>query len=240
MRMTKIIGCAALAGTFLSPVYAADMSVKAVNPFASPYDLTRPGMYFGAGFGGGASSVNGDNVIPGTQVVQGSIFGTLGYGAPINATTGSFWFAEAQFGIQNLNGNTNGLSLSGPATFTQRFGAGTPLNQLLGSILPGAAPAVPTLPVLPAGVTAGPGSPYAFFALHEDDISNQVGLNQNRQWIISYGAGIGLRYRLSNAVVADTFAEYKAASNAVCVGPLGNAGCSHIGPGARVGVQFLY
>lgn len=239
MKFSKYL-IAALAGTCLaSSALAADFTTKA-NPFASPYDLTKAGAYFGAGFGGSAGTVNGTNVIPGTQVVQGSIFATIGYGAPINAATGSFWFAEAQFGIQNLNGNTNGLSLSGPATFTQRFGAGTPLNQMLSSILPGASPAVPTLPVLPAGVTAGPGAPYVFVALHEDDISNQVGLAQNRQWILSYGAGIGLRYRLSNAVVADTFAEYKAASNSVCVGPLGGNACSHIGPGARVGVQFLY
>ena len=90
-------------------VHAADVANKA-NPFSSPYDLTKAGAYFGAGIGGSESTVNGTNVIPGTQIVQGSIFGTVGYGAPINAATGSFWFAEAQFGIQNLNGNTNGLS----------------------------------------------------------------------------------------------------------------------------------
>ena len=240
MKLSKYLIAALTCTALAVPGYAADMATKA-NIFANPYDLTKAGAYFGAGFGGSESTVNGTNVIPGTQVVQGSIFGTIGYGAPINAATGSFWFAEAQFGIQNLNGNTNGLSLSGPATFTQRFGAGTPLNQMLGSLLPAStAPAVPTLPLLPTGVTAGPGAPYAFFALHEDDISNQVGLAQNRQWLISYGAGIGLRYRLSNAVVADTYAEYKAASNTICAGPLGAEGCSHIGPGARVGVQFLY
>jgi hypothetical protein len=58
--------------------------------------------------------------------------------------------------------------------------------------------------------------------------------------LISYGVGVGMRYRLSNAVVADTYAEYKAASNTICAGPLGANGCAHIGQGARVGVQFLY
>jgi opacity protein-like surface antigen len=237
--MRKLIATLAISTALVSPVAASDFATKA-NPFANAYTLTACGYYLGAGIGGTASSVAGTNIPPGQQTVGGNIFGTIGYGCPINATTGSFWFVEAQGGIQNLNGTVNGLSLSGPATFTQRFGAGTPLNQMLGNILPGTAPAVPSLPILPSGVTAGAGSPYAFVALHEDDVSAQVGLSQNQQWLISYGVGVGMRYRLSNAVVADTYAEYKAASNTICAGPLGANGCAHIGQGARVGVQFLY
>ena len=215
------------------------------NPFAQPYTLTACGGYFGVNTMGSTSSVQGTNIAPGTQVAQGAIGGTLGYGCPINAQAGSFWFAEVLADVTNLNGASNGLALSGPASFTERFGVGSPLNSMLPSIfgpqLGAATPAVPNLPVLPSGVTAGPGNPYAFVALHQDDISYQLGLAQNQQWMLSFGVGLGIRYRLSNAIVADTFAEYQTAStDSICVGPLGSAGCSKKGQGARVGVQFLY
>ncbi|WP_024517090.1 hypothetical protein [Bradyrhizobium sp. Tv2a-2] len=226
-----------------STVRAADLPTKAKlsNPFAQPYDLTRCGAYFGFNAIGSTSSVAG-NVQPGTQVVQGGLGGTVGYGCPINAQNGSFWFVEAMADITNINGATNGLSLSGPASFTERFGAGTPLNSVIGSILPAgsASPAVPSLPLLPTGITSGPGAPYAFVALHQDDISLSNGISQNREWLLSWGIGLGLRYRLSNGVVADTFAEYKAATQSICVGAIGNAACIKPDQGARVGISFLY
>jgi opacity protein-like surface antigen len=243
--MKRLIGIA-LASTFLTgAALAADNLPTKSNPFAQPYDLTRCGAYFGINTFGSANSVQSANVTPGTQVVQGAIGGTLGYGCPINAVTGSFWFAEVMGDVTNINGATNGFSFTNaPASFTQRFGAGTPLQTMLGTLLPAGTPnmaaAVPTLPLLPAGVTAGPGAPYAFIALHEDDISAQIGLSQNRQWLISWGVGAGIRYRLSNLVVADTFAEYKAPTNIMCVGPVGSVACGKIGQGARLGVQFLY
>lgn len=225
---------------------AGDFQLKApklTNAFSSPYDLTHCGAYYGINTIGTSNAVSGD-VSPGTQVVQGGIGGTIGYGCPINAANGSFWFAEALFDVTNLNGNVNGLSLSGPASFTQRFGAGTPINNMLsmfGGVFTGSnAPAVPNLPQLPAGITASPGAPYLFASLHEQDVSAQVSLGQNRQWLISGGVGIGVRYRLSNGVVADTFAEYKTNSNRLCVGPLGGNACERIGQGAMVGFQLLY
>jgi hypothetical protein len=228
--------------------HAADITTKAApapkiaNPFAQPYDLTKCGAYFGINTIGSSSGVSGA-VQAGTQVVQGGIGGVLGYGCPINAANGSFWFAEVMADVTSLNGgSSNGLSLGGPASFTERFGAGTPLNTLIGTLLPSgtASPAVPNLPVLPTGITAGPGAPYAFVALHQDDISLSNGVQQNREWLLSWGVGGGIRYRLSNAVVADTWAEYKAATQSICVGPVGNAACAKPTQGARLGVSFLY
>lgn len=247
MKFLTTLKAAALASAMLwgGVAAAADLTpAKAPsNPFAGGYDISRCGMYFGINSIGSAGSVEGDNVAPGTKIVQGAIGGTLGYGCPISAANGSFWFAEGLFDFANLNGNTNGLELSGPATFVQRFGVGSPLSSMV-NIIPGLANtgggAVPNLPLLPSGVTAGPGAPYLFAAIHEQDVSAQFGLAQNRQWLISAGFGAGLRYRLSNGVVADTFAEYKLATNSICAGPLGQAGCSKIGPAAIVGVQFLY
>jgi opacity protein-like surface antigen len=239
MKFGKAIAVCLIAAT--TPAFAADLPFKK-NPFAQPYDLGHCGAYFGVNMAITSSSVNSDMVTPGTQVVQGEIGGTIGYGCPINATNGSFWFVEGLVDATNLNGSTNGLALNGPAAFTERFGVGTPLNNMIGSLLPigTQSPAVPNLPVLPPGVTAGTGAPYLFAALHENDISAQLGLMQNKQWLVSYGAGVGIRYRLSNGVVADTFAEYRTATNTLCVGPLGIAGCAKIGNGVQAGVQFLY
>lgn len=223
---------------------AGDLATKApkfVNPFSQPYDMGHCGGYFGINTIGSTSSVTGTNVLPGTQVVQGGIGGQVGYGCPINAANGSYWFAEVMADVTNLNGATNGFSLSGPASFTERFGAGTPLNSIIGMIAPNAgSPAVPNLPTLPNGVTAGPAFPYAFVALHETDISLSNGLSQNREWLISWGIGLGARYRLSNQLVADVFAEYKVDTQSVCVGPLGGSGCVKPGQGAMVGVAFDY
>ena len=236
---------AAMLGAPRMAMASDNLSTKALpNPFAGGYDLIKCGAYYGVNSLGSAGQVEGTNVTPGTQVVQGGIGATIGYGCPISVSNQSFWFAEGLFDFTNLNGNSNGLALSGPATFVQRFGVGSPLNQMA-NIIPGLAsnsssPAMPSLPILPAGVTAGPGAPYLFAAIHEQDVSAQFGLAQNRQWLISAGFGAGLRFRLSNGVVADTFAEYKLATNSVCLGPLGSSGCAKIGPAALVGVQFLY
>lgn len=242
MKFLKAIAASLL---LVSAAHASDLPMKApgfVNPFASPYDPGRCGAYFGINSTLSSTGVNGSGVAPGTEVQQGAIGGTVGYGCPISAANGSFWFTEAMADVTNLNGNTNGLSLSGPASFTERFGVGSPLTSMIGTILPGntSSPAVPSLPTLPNGVTAGPGAPYLFAALHENDVSAQLGIAQNRQWLISYGIGVGLRYRLSNGLVADTFAEYKAPSNSLCVGPLGNNACAKIGAGVMAGVAFLY
>src|SRR6185312_5172949 len=130
--MAKAVGAAVvLAFVALQPgtARAGDLALKAppkfVNPFSQAYTLTACGGYYGINTIGTSGAVQGD-VSPGTQVVQGGICATVGRGCPINATNGSFWFAEALFDITNVNGNVNGLSLSGPASFTQRFGAGTP------------------------------------------------------------------------------------------------------------------
>jgi opacity protein-like surface antigen len=234
----------------MQPAFAADVATKApafttVNPFAQPYDIGHCGAYFGVNTIGSAGSLQGTGVSPGTQVVQAGIGGVLGYGCPINAQNGSFWFAEVMVDATNINGASNGISFANaPVSFTERFGVGSPLQNMLAS-LPGASSvtgsaAVPSLPTLPNGITAGPGAPYGFFAFHQKDVSAQLGIDQNKQWLLSYGLGAGLLYRLSNGVVADVFAEYQIASQQVCVGPLGNAGCAKFGAGFMTGVQFKY
>jgi opacity protein-like surface antigen len=250
--MKKFLFAALMSTAAWSPVLAADLPRALPIKALQPYDIGHCGVYFGIntiGTAGGVNAVAGATVAPGTQVVQGGIGGTLGYGCPIGAATAagqSFWFVEGMADVTNLNGNANGLSLSGPASFTERFGAGTPINNLLSAIFPvGLAgnPAVPNLPVLPAGVTAGPSAPYIFVALHQTDVSASFGLQANREWQLSYGVGAGLRSRLSNGVVVDTFAEWQAApssNQSVCIGPVGAAACAKFGSKAMVGMALLY
>jgi hypothetical protein len=226
-----------------NPASAADVATKApaANLFAKPYTLTSCGAYFGVNSIGSNSSISGPSVAAGTQVVQGGIGGQVGYGCPINSATGSFWFAELMVDATNLNGSTNGLALNGPAEFTERFGAGTPINSILSMIVPASAnTAIPSLPTLPNGITAGAANPYLFVALHQKDISASNGLSSNREWLMSYGVGVGVRYLLSNALVADVFAEYQANTDTLCVGPVGSASCVKPGQGAMVGIAFDY
>jgi opacity protein-like surface antigen len=249
--MKKFLPAAIMAAAVWSPVMAADLPKALPIKAIQPYDMSKCGPYVGVntiGSAGGVNATNGVAVAPGTQVVQGGIGGTFGYGCPIGAATSSgqsFWFIEGMADVTNVNGNANGISLSGPAAFTERFGVGTPINNLLGLILPAGNagnPAVPNLPVLPSGITAGAGNPYFFFALHQTDISASLGLANGREWQFSYGGGLGNRYRLSNGVVADTWAEYQAAptSNSLCVGPAGSTACARFGSKAMVGVALLY
>lgn len=208
---------------------AANLSPPALtkaNPFAG-YAAGRCGAYAGLNTMGVAGAVNGGP--PGASIIQGDIGVTLGYGCPIGNNPGSFWFVEGNFDFANINGNATGLGLTGPAHFEQRAALGSPISTLLGTFPgnPFGGVAVPSLPVLPAGVTAGTSYPFFFVSLHEQDVSAQFGIAQNREWLFSPGVGIGLETRLSNGVVVDTTAQWKLDSNGVVVGPqkvtLGNA-----------------
>lgn len=202
------------------------------------YPSAKCGLYYGVNTMGSSNGVNGAGV--GAQVVQGDIGLSFGYACPFGAA--SFWFVEGLFDVANLNGTTNGIALGGPATFEQRVGIGSPLNALLGSIIPAlgtsATSQLPALPGLPSGVSAGPGQPYFFAGLSERDISATVGLSQNREWLIQPGIGVGLLTPLSNKVTIDTFVEFDFASNSICVGPAPS--CAHLGDGVKVGLQAKY
>ena len=117
MNVSHLLKAALLitaAWSTLPPAHAGDLA-PAFKSLAQPYDLTRCGAYFGINSMLMSSSVNGTAVAPGTQVQQGAIGGTVGYGCPINAANGSFWFVEGLFDIANLNGNVNGLSKPCPS-----------------------------------------------------------------------------------------------------------------------------
>lgn len=236
MRM-RMMMLALIAAIGLAPaVHAADnLATKAINAQLTSGYPTKCGWYYGIGTGGNAGAVNGAAV--GTQIVQGDLDAIVGYTCPF--ATNAFWFAEGSFGFANLNGSSNGLALSGPLVAIERVGAGSPINALLGGLLPSNLnPALPSIPLLPAGITTSPGNGYLFAGLVEQDIGAQIGLLSGHQWVVAPIIGAGLLTRASNNVMIDTWAGWQMNSNSFCPG--GGTSCAKLGNMARVGVSLKY
>jgi hypothetical protein len=215
----------------ITPAAAADLSTKA-NPLLAGYPTTKCGIYYGVGTGGSAGAVNG--AVVGTQIVQGELDAILGYTCPIGQQ--AFWFVEGSVGYDNVNGSVNGFALSGPLVMMQRAGAGSPINALFNPFSNNLS--LPSLPMLPAGVTQTVAQPYMFAGVVEQDISAQVGLRSNKQWLIAPMIGLGLLTRLSNGVVVDTWAGWQMNSQSFCPG--GGNLCGKLGNTGRVGVAFKF
>lgn len=231
--MTKHFLALAFATAFLSPAAAADLPAKAPL-FSAGYPSTACGMYYGFGTGGSAGKVDGAAV--GTRIVQGDLNALLGYSCPFGKE--GFWFVEGSIGINNINGDVNGLALSGPLVAIQRAGAGSPLNALFNPF--GNALALPSLPLLPVGVTAGAATPYAFVGIVEQDVGAQTGPNSHsHQVLIAPLFGVGMLTRLNgNASIVDTWAGFQMNTQSFCPG--GAATCGKLGNAVRVGVSFKY
>jgi hypothetical protein len=206
-------------------VSAADLSTKA-NPFGVAYPTTKCGMYYGIGTGGFAAPVNG--AVVGEQIVGAELDAILGYTCPIGAT--GFWFAEGSIGVNNLHGGINTFAASGPLVTIERVGAGSPINALINPF--GNTLSVPSLPLLPAGVTAGAALPYLFAG----SVQQQLDVASSKQWLIAPLLGAGFIYRLSNGSVADVWAGWQLNSQAICTFGV----CARTGNGGRVGVAFKF
>jgi hypothetical protein len=229
----------ALLASLPRAAFAGDLPTKKAPSSFGSYATGGCGFYYGLNAMGAGASVNGGP--PGATTLQGAIGATFGYGCPIGTGPGNFWFAEGNFDWANLNGTQSGLALTGPAHFEQRIGFGGPISTMLNSgLFPNLNPAgnlsVPALPGLPAGVTAGPSYPFLFASLHEQDISAQIGLAANREWLVSPGIGLGLQTRLSNNVVAETTIQWILNSNGVPLGPQKIS----FGNGAEAGFTLKY
>lgn len=228
----KKLFMAAAAALLSFQAMAADLPTKA-PAFPSAYPTTQCGIYYGLGTGGSAGAVNG--AVVGTQIVQGQLDAILGYTCPLGAQ--GFWFVEGSIGINNVNGSANGLALSGPLVAIERVGAGSPINALFNPF--GTNLSMPSLPLLPSGVSQLSAQPYAFAGLVEQDISVQLGLaGANKQWLVAPLLGAGLLTRLSNGVVVDTWAGWQMNSQSFCPG--GGTACAKLGNAGRVGVSFKF
>jgi hypothetical protein len=233
--MKRFVLAAVAASMLIAPLArAADLSTKA--PVYSGYPSARCGFYYGIGTGGNAGAVQGASVPPGTQIVQGDLDVMVGYTCPFGGQ--GFWFVEGQGGFANLNGNVNGLALTGPAVFIERFGAGSPINTLIGNPFSSLSASMPSIPLLPPGITAGPSNGYLFAGAVEQDIGAQIGALSGHQWVIAPLFGLGLLTRASNNVMIDTWVGWQANSQSFCPG--GGTSCAKLGNMVRVGVAFKY
>lgn len=234
MKMrTMLLGL--LACLAITPAMAGDLS----GPSAITKALTagypvKCGGYYGIGTGGNAGAVSGGPV--GTQIVQGDIDILAGYTCPFAGN--AFWFAEVQGGFSNLNGSSNGLSLSGPGVFIERVGVGSPIQQYLSAILPNMnLPALPSLPATPGATPLTSPASYGFAGLVEQDFGAQVGSSSGHNWVVAPIIGVGLLTRYSNNMVIDTWAGWQMnATNSICFG----GGCVKPGNMARVGLSLKY
>ncbi len=235
--MRKLLFTTVAALALATPVFAADMAVKA-NPIGGPYPTTRCGMYYGINAEGGAGVV--PNAPAGTTMIAGDIGALIGYACPVGATP---WFVEGILDFQNLNAGNNGFSLSGPVHAEERVGMQTPLLQLLPSLgFNLGSFGTPQPPILPPGGTPN-GTPqnYIYGAVNEDDISAQNGLGAARKWLVSPEAGTGILFPFKTAagtpIVGDTYAGYEMQSSSMCIG---RGVCPKLGGRYKVGLSFKY
>ncbi len=205
-----------------------------------PYD--KSGFYYGLNTQGGMGSVqaSGSGSTGGTAAAtDGSLGGTLGW----VWSNGTYFYAiEAMANWTNVSGTVGGASLTGSASFEQRFKIGTPLAQVMS--LPGFNTllannsTVPPFPALGNGQVASNIHPYVYVGVVEDDISLNVGLNRNRAWEAAFDVGTGMMGQLANGLAIDSWIGVKLQQSAVCFG--GGVVCANQGPWYHVGLGLYF
>jgi hypothetical protein len=242
--MRKLFATLALVvGMGAVPALAADVVVPLKTPKARLSALfegySGSGLYFGLYTQGGGGTVNGSVAGVGSASLTsaGASVGLLGGYAWTTSSGNIFYAVEALFGWQNLNGSTAGLSMSGPASFEQRFKIGAPLDTIM-SVFPNLnLGTLAPLPALPAGVTTTATHPYVMAGVHEDDISANYGLGNNKAWRVAPAIGFGAVTQLSNATAVDVWVETIFPEKGVCTG---GVACANLGQQYKAGLSVLW
>lgn len=229
--------------------FSADLPVK-TPPLASGIDSLFKGYPFGtSGFivgiytEGGGGSVNA--TVPGVgpaslTTTTAGIGGTIGYSWG-HKNSPFAYSVEADFGWTNFNGSAQGLSLSGPVAFEQRFVVFMPLASIMSLLpnLPNLGTVAPFNP-LPAGVTASNLQMGLMAGLDERDIGNAfAGIGQFREWRVSPMLGVVAMEQLSNGTALRSYLKTLFPDKSVCAGPVPGA-CANLGQEVRAGVSVLF
>lgn len=239
--MKRLLVAAALAALCV-PAGAADLQLKAAPSIPNTFPITGSGLYYGlyvAGAGGSADAKNlqvpsGINAASLTTT-QGEIGGVAGY--RWGSSNGMrFVDIEADVGWLNLNGNTAGLSLSGPLAAEVGARVGVPAAAIAQLFPTFNLPSLPGLPI-PAGQSVLSTQMYVGAAARFEDISVNVGLPANQQWEISPALWVGMIQALSNGTALDARFEYIGPANA-CIGPAG--GCATMGHRLMAKASMLF
>lgn len=215
--------------------HAADLPVKApvqnLSNLLSPY--SGSGLYVGlnTGGGGGNANLSQANVV----ALQGLAGITVGYAWALPSQQ-SFAAIEADVDMMNLStGATAGLTLNGPVDIDVRALYGFPW-QTVGQYLPVFGNLftnnpLPPFNALPAGVTATNTHFYIFAGFDVKDVSLNVGLASNKEWLIAPQVGFGQREQLSSGFALDTSMAIQFDEKGLCVGaaPVGQTGCGNLG-----------
>lgn len=251
--MRKFLALAAVAASLAivatMPARAADLPLKAPDQpnwesIFKGYPYGSSGFFFGIYTEGGGGSVNG--TVPGVgsaslTTTQAGVGGTIGYawgkkGSPVAFSV------EGDFGWTNFNGNTAGLSLSGPASFEQRFVMFTPLASVV-SLLPNF-PSLGTIapfPTLPAGVSTSNLQVGLMAGVDENDISpNFPGIAANHEWRVAPMIGLVSMEQLSNGMAVRAWVKTVFPERGVCIGPIATAACGNISQQVKAGVGFYF
>lgn len=252
---TKVLALFLALGAMMLLLDAADARAADATPAKAPaasgidaffkgYPYGSSGFFFGLFTEGGSAGVTGN--VPGVgsaslTSTSAGLGGTIGY-AWGSAVTPVALSVEADFGWTNFNGSNAGFSLSGPASFEQRFVVFAPIANLL-SLLPNfpSLGTVPPFQALPAGVTASNLQMGLMAGLDEVDISpNFAGLAANKEWRVAPMIGIVAMEQLSNGSALRAWVKTVfPADKSVCFGPIPGA-CANLGQQVKAGVGVYW
>lgn len=238
----------------------ASASAADLTPITKAPPLRVLQTYKGAGFYYGVHTFAETEKL--TSVVNDTALGgNFAVGAAVGLTAGYLWGGngvswqalEVMASYKNVSGSAaDAMPVAGAPlvvdskwSFTQRFKFGGPADVML-AMLPNFGTVFPALPAPPAG-GVGTTHPYLFGAVHEDDISQSLGLQLGKAWRVKGGFGVGMMQTLGRAannpsgalVVADVWAEYIPPSSSVTFGA-NDMVKTNTGRETRIGLSILY
>lgn len=245
-KRSLIVG--ALASLLFAPAFAADIPLKAPAPaspfFNAAYPYMSSGLFFGAYTAGTGGSVNA--TVPGVgsaslTTTTAALGATVGYawgqkGSPVAYTI------EADFGVTNFNGNTQGLSLQGPLEFEQRITVFTPFTTLANLLpnVPNIFGTVPPFPALQPGVTASNLQIGFAAGVKEKDISNSfAGVAADKVFRIEPVLRLVAMEQLSNGTAVRAYVETAFPDKGKVFGPVPGSSVT-LGTEVSAGVSVLW
>jgi hypothetical protein len=231
MKFVRFAAIAAAIAYLSAGAHAADVATPtpapgSVNlPSGLPSYPTGSGLFYGlqaSGLGGTASSTAGGA----GQVIGGKIGVNVGYTGPLTLFNYStFYFADLSLSGQAINGASNVLSFTSALSLEERVAVGVPNSvwQAVLNSVPGLGSVqFASLPVF-SGATFGPAQPYIFGALYQDDVTGtfttSTGLAAvGKDWLVSYGLGVGFISRASTGAVLDQYIQWKHGAAGMLIG----------------------
>jgi hypothetical protein len=206
--------------------WAADLPLPTKAPaVAAPiYPYSTAGIYGGITTFMSDQTVNVGSPIPGTSgslsATGGSVGIVGGYSMPINHGAE---FAALQFSgaWQNLDGSASAglLNFKGPFRGEVLAKVGMPWSQITTYFptLTNLFGSLPTLPLIPAGLTTTTAHAYVGGGVAFEDISASVMQQTGTEWSISGVARLGTLWQLTSGAAVDTWIEYEGTGKSLSV-----------------------